>query len=155
MREVYTTATIGFGIYVAPSMLGPLVGLGAFAARSFAMGEVVTLYDGVAELKMMLPPAASLGSPGTYDHVVSIPGTEWVIWGIRVPHAGLGAGSFCNHSTTPNCRFMKPKHHAPYRYHGQYHDVPLLGVQALKDIGCGDELTVKYGAFTLVRLGIE
>ena len=97
-------------------------GLGVFALRRFQRGEVVER-----------------------ARVILMPGSQWEIlnrtalehyyykWGSEAVCIASGFGSFYNHSDTPNVRY-DPKF-----------DEQVMEYIALRDIECGEEITIKYG----------
>jgi hypothetical protein len=112
VKKLSKLATIGRGVYVAPSTL-PNAGRGLFAARAFSAGEDITYLEIISVLRQHEVQALrdSGDRGGVLDYAVALPhgvgglrGTSIAI-GINTPIYGKGGASFCNDprgTTAPN-----------------------------------------------------
>ena len=103
----------------------PIHGNGVFATRHIPKNTIITSYDGED-----IDRATALSrSDKSYMRTVSF--GHHVIDGLRTPTRGRGAGSFVNHSSTPNATFW-------IRY-------DRVWIKALRDIQRDEEVFVNYG----------
>lgn len=102
-------------------------GNGVFTTWHVPKNTIITFYDGED-----IDRATALSRPDkSYMRTVSF--GHHVIDGLRNPTRGRGAGSFVNHSSTPNAAFWIR------------HD--RVWIKALRDIQRDEEILVSYGRF--------
>jgi hypothetical protein len=109
------------------------------------------------------------------SHHRRIEGTDWVIKGLQAPVIGRGGGSFANdpsvsHRSMLNARIVtckrmsekkvelqikKGKVERVVRTDNAHEILPVVALQALRDIGAGEEIFVDYKAATRKRLQIQ
>ncbi len=156
---------IGAGIHVKPSSLGQESGWGLFADRSFEVGEVITFYDGCLVVGAeVVRSKENSARNSALNWVAAIAGSGYSIYGLTIPLAGRGGGSFANHSTkrVNACLRHHPSglKHANYYYVSQLsamfrnRKLPGITVVAKANIFAGDEIFIDYGQGTCKRMGI-
>lgn len=146
---------------VCPSSLGSTAGKGVFARRSFQKGDFVTFYDGVLVSKSMVEVASRMKGDEATVHCWNISVHDYVICGLKSEFIGRGVGSFVNHSSeAANVRFNKEKS-APSGFSyittvGITDDqrIPVVYMEATRNIEKDEEIFVNYGRMTCRRLGI-
>ena len=133
-------ATVGRGVAVQPSALGPAAGLGLFAARAFPAGALITGMDG-----------AVVGRPGAaWSHLRTLlRGALWLDGlAARPAPRGAGGGSYANDAAGPAgpagrrnnavLVVLRDRATAPGC-------LPLVALRAARDIAPGEEILVAYG----------
>ena len=131
-------------------------GLGLFALAPFKADEVITTYDGHVSHKLFVPNRASEAGVHALSHLHSIPHTEFVVWGFRVPTWGRGLGSFANHAQIPNAKVVTRPLQFPYVGIQSCPDLRShLVLKAVRQIHSDEEIFISYPPNTLSRLGIQ
>lgn len=135
-RAKQEAATIGNGVFIAPSTTGG--GLGLFAGKDFKGGDFVTLYDGTQEDISKDQRRELLSDYESWSHAAALSRYE-LIQGLKEPASGRGGGSFANHGFggyhSPNVKFRVLEKNLDKQ----------LYLQALVFIKKGDEIFVNYG----------
>lgn len=132
LRQKY--ASIGNGVYPGPSTLGSAAGLGLFADRAFAKGELITWYDG------QVRPAkwAAAAKPEELTHVRTLMMREAVIDGVKKPQRLSGGASFANDARSAGAQSAK-------YFVKDIGAFPCIVLKALRPIAAGEEILVSYG----------
>lgn len=131
-------------VYVAPSTLLPHAGLGLFAARDFAPGEVLSLYDGE-----LVDRGTALARDPSHMRVVLL--HCMYIDGLRAPLPQRGWGSFAN-----DPRGTQVRANACYALHtgarGAATLLPCVVLRATRAVKRHDEVLVSYGSSYWARM---
>ena len=151
-------ATIGDGVAVRESKLGPHAGRGLMAdGRSFASGDRITKYEGSRiqselQLRRQSPRIADGCDPdkytaASYEVQTHIMARERDALGNRIyidgdrdePRDGRGGGSYANHSDDPNAKAV-----------GEGDEIIIVAIEPIRD---GDEIYIDYGDGKDVAMG--
>lgn len=128
---VAAAATLGHGLYLANSTLGPSAGRGLFASQAFAKGQVITWYDGIL---IETHTAFWLRDNHLATHIHTLIRGKVFIEGNVQPTKGMGAGPYANDPR--NATMVNAKFEACFP--------DLLVVKSTKNIVSGDEIFVTY-----------
>ena len=122
--------------------------------KHFFKGDAITIYDGNL-LPRTNSARANDARASSLTHVHAL--HDYIVYGLDIPVAGRGLGSFINHSFDANTMVTVEQGLWPY-----YGFVPLstedahyLLIRAKRDINAGEELRLRYAKSTCVRLGIR
>lgn len=121
-RRTQSLAFVGDGLRVERA---PGLGWAVKAHRAFHKNQFITQYEGT----LLTKTEASKIPQQHQTHFMSY--NNQVIDGLKEPIPGRGAGSFVNHSSTPNCRYSK--------------EINGVFIVANRNIREGEWLTVDYG----------
>ena len=143
----------GTRLHVHMSFDHPHMGWTVSTKKQFVKGEAITIYDGNLVHRSYGARASDV-SASTLTHVHAL--HDYVVYGLDMPLAGRGVGSFINHTFNANTVITVEKGLWPY-----YGFIPLssddafyLLIRAKRNIDAGDELSLRYAKSTCARLGI-
>jgi SET domain-containing protein len=141
-----TIATLGDGVEVRQSTLGPCAGMGLFATRPFLMRSRITEYDGelldYSEMQQRL-------KNDLHSHIRSLDFRSLGIDGKNLKAGSIyrGGGSFANDArcnVVNNASFQKVTG-AGVQRDGEFESLNRIVLIATRDIQMNEEIFVHYG----------
>lgn len=149
--------TIGNGVVLGPSTLGPTVGHGLFASRPFRRNDWVTGLDGLVcsgyDSHRRLIRQGALQT----SHTSTLIRNHMWLDGLKIrnPPPGVGGGSYANDASFDpvSQQLTRTPNNTVFRFVNDpvLPNVPVLFLRAVVDIPIGTEITVGYGRDYWVR----